>query len=343
MKSHFTKMTKVFTHQGKVALYSKLVQSAQNEREKLHMRIDEMDNILKKIDNCLTAVEIETKNLEDEEKDNPVEEWDSEMRAAEKELEQLKTEEEVLQRNLLELEVQKEQTLAQIDFVQKQTNRTEELLDQLSLSEWDVIEWSDDQAVFTFLYDTIELTITFGEPVVGLSFLGNAHRKIVDLNFQSLLDEDKAPPSSLLVHKLIFQYIEEQESWKKKCTTQHQVPKMLQEISLVVSHCRLLGEEIEFLKRWGPNYNLMNIDVNNTELRLLFSSSAAFSKFEITLSLSALYPSVPLTFSIQNHIGNIGQNEITTILSKVPLEDNYLKNVVKQVYRDLLQDCHFSH
>uniref|UniRef100_A0A8C4MDB5 Kinetochore scaffold 1 n=1 Tax=Equus asinus asinus TaxID=83772 RepID=A0A8C4MDB5_EQUAS len=294
MKSHFTKMTKVFTHQGKVALYSKLVQSAQN--------------------------------LEDEEKDNPVEEWDSEMRAAEK-----------------ELEVQKEQTLAQIDFVQKQTNRTEELLDQLSLSEWDVIEWSDDQAVFTFLYDTIELTITFGEPVVGLSFLGNAHRKIVDLNFQFLLDEDKAPPSSLLVHKLIFQYIEEQESWKKKCTTQHQVPKMLQEISLVVSHCRLLGEEIEFLKRWGPNYNLMNIDVNNTELRLLFSSSAAFSKFEITLSLSAHYPSVPLTFSIQNHIGNIGQNEITTILSKVPLEDNYLKNVVKQVYRDLLQDCHFSH
>lgn len=34
-----------------------------------------------------------------------------------------------------------------------------------SLSEWDVIEWSDDQAVFTFVYDTIELTITFGEPV----------------------------------------------------------------------------------------------------------------------------------------------------------------------------------
>lgn len=34
-----------------------------------------------------------------------------------------------------------------------------------SLSEWDVIEWSDDQAVFTFLYDTIELTITFDKPV----------------------------------------------------------------------------------------------------------------------------------------------------------------------------------
>lgn len=41
-------------------------------------------------------------------------------------------------------------------------------------------------------------------------------------------------------------------------------------------------------------------------LKLLFSSSAAFAKFEITLSLSAHYPSVPLPFSIQNHLGNIG-------------------------------------
>lgn len=118
---------------------------------------------------------------------------------------------------------------------------------------------------------------------------------------------------------------------------------MLQELSLVVNHCRLLGEEIEFLKRWGTNYNLMNIDVKNTELTLLFASSAAFAKFEITLSLSAHYPSVPLPFMIQNHIGNTGQAEIATILSKVSLEDNYLKNVVKQIYQDLFQDCHFYH
>ncbi|XP_075387074.1 outer kinetochore KNL1 complex subunit KNL1 [Tenrec ecaudatus] len=338
LKSRFTKITKVFTHQGKVALYSKLVQSAQNEREKLQIKMHEMDIILKEIDNCLTKVEIETKYLEDEEKDNALKEWDSKMRAAEKELKQLKSNEEELQRNLLELQVQKQQMLAQIDFVKEQTNKTEELLDQLSLSEWDIIEWSDDQAVFTFLYDTIELTITFGETIVGLPFLGKDCRKITDLSFQSILDEDKAPPSSLLVHKLIFQYIEEQESWKKKCTAQHQVSKMLQEISLVVNHCRLLGEEIEFLKRWGPNYNLMNIDVNNTELKLLFSSSIAFAKFELTLSLSAHYPFVLLPFSIQIHLGNTGQDEIAAILSNVPLKDNYLKNVVKQIYRDLLQD-----
>ncbi|XP_051000354.1 kinetochore scaffold 1-like [Acomys russatus] len=338
IKSRYTKMTKVFTHQGKVALYNKLVHSAENEKKKLQIKINEMDNILKKINNCLVEVEIETKNLENEEKDDPMEEWGSEVRDAERELEQLKAEEEALQRKLIEVETQKVQTLAQIESTKEQTTKTEELLDQLSLTEWDVIEWSDDQAVFTFLYDSVELIITFGEPGVGLPFLDKAYRKINELKFQSLLDEDKAPPSSLLVHKLIFKYIEEQESWKKKCTTQHQVPQMLQELSLVVNRCRLLGEEIEFLKRWGPNYSLMDINVNNTKLALLFSSSAAFAKFEITLSFSAHYPLVPLPFTVQNHLGNTGHDEIAAVISKVPLGDNYLKTIVKQIYQDLLKD-----
>ncbi|XP_031227347.1 kinetochore scaffold 1 isoform X2 [Mastomys coucha] len=337
IKSRYTKMTKVFTHQGKVALYSKLVHSAENEKKKLQIKINEMDSILKKINNCLTEVEKETTNLENEEKNDAMEEWDSKMRDAEKELEQLKTEEEELQRKFLEVETQKAQTLAQIEFIKEQTTKTEELLDQLSLSEWDIIEWSDNQAVFTFVYDSIELIITFGEPLVGLPFLDNPCRKINKLSFQSLLD-DKAPPSSRLVHKLIFQYIEEQESWKKKCTAQHEVPQMLQELSLVVNRCRLLGEEIEFLNRWGPNYSLMHINVNNTELKLLFSNSAAFAKFEITLSSSAHYPLVPLPFTIQNHLGKTGHDEIAAIISKVPLEENYLKNVVKQIYQDLLKD-----
>lgn len=339
IKSRYTKMTKVFTHQGKVALYGKLVQSAENEKKKLQIKINELATILRQLSDCLADVEAETKNLENEEKNDAMEEWDSEIRNAEKELEQLNTEEEELQRKILEVETQKTQTLVQIEFIKEQTTKTEELLDnQLSLSEWDIVEWSDDQAVFTFVYKTIKLIITFGEPLVGLPFLDKANRKINELSFQSLLDEDKASPSSLLVHKLIFQYIEEQESWKKKCTSQHQVAQMLQELSLVVNHCRLLGEEIEFLKRWGPNYSLMHVNVNNTELKLLFSSSAAFAKFEITLSLSAHYPLVPLPFTIQNHLGKTGHDEIAAVISTVPLEENHLKNVVKKIYQYLLKD-----
>ncbi|XP_051829611.1 kinetochore scaffold 1 [Antechinus flavipes] len=342
MKSRFAKKTKVFAHQGKVVLYSKLVKSAKIEWEKLQTRMDEMDSVLKEVDTCLAALDQEIKNL-DKNKEDMQTEWDSEMLATEKELEQLQAEEEKLKRNISELEIQSQQALAQINSLQREADRSKECLEKFNFSEWEIIEWSDSQAIFTFLYDSIELTITFGEPVDDLPFLNKACRKIIGVNFETLLHEKKAPPSSLLVHRLIFQFIEDQESWRNKCITQHHVPKMLQEISLVVNRCRLLGEEIEFLNRWGPNYNLMNIDVNNTELKLLFSSTAAFAKFELTLTLSAHYPSVPLSFTIQNIIGNISQDQIAAILSNVPLDNNYLKTAVKCIYRDLLQGPQLHH
>ncbi|XP_016283287.2 kinetochore scaffold 1 isoform X4 [Monodelphis domestica] len=339
MKSRFAKKTKVFAHQGKVALYSKLVQSAKAERENLEIRMDKMDSVLKEADTCLAALDLEIKNL-DKIKEIPMEEWDSEILATEKELEQLQAKEEELKRNISELEIQRQQAFAQINILQTEANTTKERLEKFNGSEWEIIEWSDSQAVFTFLYDSIELTITFGEPVDGPPFLNKICRKIVGVNFETLLNENKAPPSSLLVHRLILQFIKDQESWKNKCITQHHVPKMLQEISLVVSHCRLLGEEIEYLSRWGPKFNLMNVDVNNTQVQLLFSSSAAFAKFELTLSLSAHYPSVPVSFTIQNLIGNTAQDKIAAILSKVPLDNNYLKTAVKYIYQDLLQGPH---
>ncbi|XP_074145396.1 outer kinetochore KNL1 complex subunit KNL1 isoform X2 [Sminthopsis crassicaudata] len=342
MKSRFAKKTKVFAHQGKVVLYSKLVKSAKIEWEKLQTRMDEMDSILKEADTCLAALDQEIRDL-DKNKEDIQTEWDSEMLATEKELEQLQAEEEKLKRNISELEIQSQQALAQINSLQRETEKTKECLEKFNFSEWEIIEWSDSQAIFTFLYDSIELTITFGEPVDGLPFLNKACRKIIGVNFETLLHENKAPPSSLLVHRLIFQFIEDQESWRNKCITQHHVPKMLQEISLVVNRCRLLGEEIEFLNSWGPNYNLMNIDVNNTELKLLFSSTAAFAKFELTLTLSAHYPSVPLSFTIQNIIGNISQDQIAAILSNVPLDNNYLKTAVKCIYQDLLQGPQLHH
>ncbi|XP_043836491.1 kinetochore scaffold 1 [Dromiciops gliroides] len=343
MKSRFAKKTKVFAHQGKVVLYSKLVQSAKAEREKLQTRMDKMESVLKEVDTCLAALDLEIKNLDKNEEDIPMAEWDSEMLATEKELEQLQAKEEELKRNISELEIQRQQALAQINSLQREADRTKECLEKFNGSEWEIIEWSDSQAVFTFLYDSIELTITFGEPVDGLPFLSKTCRKIIDINFETLLHENKAPPSSQLVHRLIFQFIENQGSWKNKCITQHHVPKMLQEISLVVSRCRLLGEEIEFLNRWGPNYNLMNIDVNNTEVKLLFSSSAAFAKFELTLTLSSYYPSVPLSFTIQNLIGNIAQDKIAAVLSNVPLDNDHLKTAVRRISQDLLQGPRLHH
>uniref|UniRef100_A0A8C3HI35 Kinetochore scaffold 1 n=1 Tax=Chrysemys picta bellii TaxID=8478 RepID=A0A8C3HI35_CHRPI len=213
----------------------------------------------------------------------------------------------------------------------------------LDFTEWEISDWSDQHAVFTFLYDSIELTITFGPPVDGAVFNGNPCRKIVDMSFESLLDEEKAPLSSCLVQRLIFQFIESQGSWQTKCTTMHHLPQMLHEVSLVVNRCRLLGEEIEFLNRWGGKFNLLKTEVDNTKVKLLFSTSTAFAKFEVTFSLSANYPSAPLPFTVQKRIGSLGHDEISAVVSNVPLGTNYLMRMVKMIHHNLLQGSLIVH
>ncbi|KAM7164704.1 outer kinetochore KNL1 complex subunit KNL1 isoform 1-T1 [Macrochelys suwanniensis] len=344
MKSCFTKKSKVLAHKGKVKLYDNLVQNTQIQWEKLQSRIAKVDEFLREMDSCLFALETVTK-LEECEADisDPVAEWKSKVRNSERELENLKAQEEELQRDMSNLEVQKKQGFSEINRLQNKASDCEELLDKYNFTEWEISEWSDQQAVFTFLYDSIELTITFGPPVDGAVFNDNPCRKIVDMSFESLLDEENAPLSSCLVQRLIFQFIESQGSWQTKCTTMHHLPQMLHEASLVVNRCRLLGEEIEFLNRWGGKFNLLKTEVDNTKVKLLFSTSTAFAKFEVTLSISANYPSAPLAFTVQKRIGSLGHDEISAVLSNVPLGTNYLTRMVKMIHHNLLQGSLIVH
>ncbi|CAM4687579.1 outer kinetochore KNL1 complex subunit KNL1 [Lepidochelys kempii] len=344
MKSCFTKKSKVLAHKGKVKLYDHLVQNTQIQWEKLQSRIAKMDEFLREMDSCLFALETITK-LEECEADisDPVSEWESKVRNSEKELENLKVQEEELQRDLSNLEVQKKQGFSEINRLKNKASDCEELLDKYNFTEWEISEWSDQQAVFFFLYDSIELTITFGPPVDGAIFNHNPCRKIVDMSFESLLDEEKAPLSSCLVQRLIFQFIESQGSWHTKCTTMDHLPQMLHEVSLVVNRCRLLGEEIVFLNRWGGKFNLLKTEVDNTKVKLLFSTSTAFAKFEVTLFLSANYPSAPLPFTVQKWIGSLGHDEISAVLSNVPLGTNYLTRMVKMIHHNLLQGSLIIH
>ncbi|KAM9148589.1 outer kinetochore KNL1 complex subunit KNL1 [Pangshura tecta] len=344
MKSCFTKKSKVLAHKGKVKLYDNLVQNTQIQWEKLQSRIAKVDEFLREMDSCLLALETVTK-LEECEADisDPVAEWESKVRNSEKEFENLKAQEEELQRDLSNLEVQKKQGFSEINHLQNKAGDCEELLNKYNFTEWEISEWSDQQAVFTFLYDSIELTITFGPPVDGAVFSDNPCRKIVDMSFESLLDEEKAPLSSCLVQRLVFQFIESQSYWKTECTTMHHLPQMLHEVSLVVNRCRLLGEEIEFLNRWGGKFNLLKIEVDNTKVKLLFSTSTVFAKFEVTFSLSANYPSAPLPFTVQKRIGSLGHDEISAVLSNVPLGTNYLMRMVKMIHHNLLQGSLIVH
>ncbi|NXC41288.1 KNL1 protein, partial [Penelope pileata] len=339
MKSYFIKESKILAHNEKEALYSKLLQSAQEQYEKLQSRIANMDELLKEAESCLADLEADSEwaDCETDCSDDEMEE-DSESKKLEEELESLKAQEEELQRELLDLQTEDEQMLAQIKSLQEEEKSCQEVLERWNFTEWEIIEWSEQQAVFNFLHDSIELTVMFGTPIDGDIFGENPSREIVSLSFESLLDEEKAPLSSCLVQRLIFQFIESQGCWQEKCPTLQSLPQVLHDVSLVVSRCRVLGEEIEFLERWGGKYNLLKTDISDTNLKLLFSTSTAFAKFELTLSLSPSYPAASLPFSVQKQIGNIGQEEISAVLSNVPIGYHYLRRMVSSIHQNLLQD-----
>ncbi|NWR60709.1 KNL1 protein, partial [Bucorvus abyssinicus] len=337
MKSYFTKESKILAHNEKATLYSKLLQSAQEERGKLQSRIEMVDELLKEAESCLSALEAGTLTAE-------------QVQAAFAalfshnlfpfllELESIKAQEEELQRELAMLETENEQMLVQMNYLREKEKSLHELLERCEDTECEITEWSEQQAVFSFLYDAVELTIVFGPPIDSDDFGEDPARKIVSLNFESLLDEEKAPPSSCLVQRLIFQFIESQRCWQEKCPTLYYLPQVLHDVSVVVSHCKTLGEEIEFLERWGGKFHLLKTDIDDTKVKLLFSSSSASAKFELSLSLSADYPAASLPLTVQNQIGNIGEEEIAAVLSNVPAGPNYLRRIVSSIHHRLLWD-----
>uniref|UniRef100_A0A8C7EDJ6 Knl1 C-terminal RWD domain-containing protein n=1 Tax=Nothoprocta perdicaria TaxID=30464 RepID=A0A8C7EDJ6_NOTPE len=282
MKSYFTKESKILAHNGKVTLYSKLLQSTQ---------------VTWQVTVCALLSQEHLKQLFS------------------------------LCRELSDLESEKEQVLAEINQLQKKEKTCEKLMN--IFNEWEISEWSDQQAVFTFLYDSIEFKVVFGSAIGKLSKLNM---------FVSDPTEEAAPLSSRLAQRLIFQFIESKGCWQERCPTLHYLPQVLHDISLVVSRCKALGEEIEFLEKWGGKFNLLKTDINNTKVKLLFSSSTAFAKFELTLVLSASYPSASLPFTVQTKIGNIGEEEISAVVSKVPTGYQYLRRVVGSIHQNLLQD-----
>ncbi|XP_009957681.1 PREDICTED: protein CASC5, partial [Leptosomus discolor] len=335
MKSCFTKESKILAHNEKVTLYSKLLQSAQEQHGKLQSRIEKVDEALKEAESCLLALGVDA-DWEEREGDGSDEVAGG--KHLKEELESIKAQEEELQRELSDLETQNEQMLAEINQLEEETKCWQELVEKYDFTEWEITEWSQEQAVFTFLHDSIELTVVFGPPIDGDEFGEDPSRKIVSLNFESLLDDEEAPPSSCLVLRLIFQFIESQGCWQEKCPTLHYLPQVLHDVSLVVSHCKILGEEIEFLERWGGKFNLLKTNISDTRVKLLFSSSVAFAKFELTLSLSADYPSASLPSTVQKYIGNIGEEEISAVLSNVPTGHHYLRRIVSLIHQNLLQD-----
>ncbi|KAM4898215.1 outer kinetochore KNL1 complex subunit KNL1 [Sylvia borin] len=335
MKSCFTKEAKILSHNEKETLYRKLLQSAEEQYRKLQSRVEKVDDCMKEAESSVLALESDSF-------------WDEEEAGCsagtaggqniQKELQSITAQEEELLRELSEMDAEDELDLVEMEKLKQTERACLEILNKYDFTEWELVEWSEQQAVFNFLYDSVTLTVVFGPPIDGEFFTACPSRSITSLDFESFLDEEQAPPSSRLVERLIFQFIESRGSWQDKCPTLHYLPQALFDISLVINRCKILGEELEFLQRWGAKFHLLETDIKDTEVKLLFSSSVAFAKFELTLAVSHDYPSAALPFRVQTHIGNIGEKEIAAVLSKVPVGHHYLRRIVISIHQNLLQD-----
>ncbi|XP_069064670.1 kinetochore scaffold 1 [Pleurodeles waltl] len=339
IKSNCTLKSKVLSHKGKVKRYGKLLETTRGQWKQLQSTMDKTDKLLEEVDGCISELHHEAAQLEA----SVQAECDCEALRFKTELENLKSNEDIYNRELLSLEERKQALLSQISSLKKKVNHLGKYRSEYNFSEWEISEWDDQGAVFTFLHRSIELSVTFGQPLDGVLLDSKPCRKMSDVNFESLLDGESAPPSSLLVQRLIFQFIDRKLSLPENYKTTQQMPQLLFDISLVVNRCRLLGEEIEYLMKWGGKFNLLKTEVHNTKVKTLFSSSVAFAKFEVVFCLSDSYPSAPLPFTVLKLIGRIGQEEISTVLSHVPQGTNYIRRAVQQIHRNLLQEPSLLH
>ncbi|NXX48700.1 KNL1 protein, partial [Tricholaema leucomelas] len=339
MKSCFTRESKILAHNEKTALYSKLLQSVQEQQGKLQSRAEKLDEVLKEATKCLAGLEADDLEGPFQLKlfCDSIPHAPARFQRAGVSLTCVPhlTRHLYLCRELTDLEAENEQMLVRMSQLREEEKYYLELLEKSESTEWDLTEWNEQRGVFSFLYDSVELTVVFEPPRDGHEF-EDPSRKIISLDFESLLNEEAAPPSSCLVHRLIFQFIASQGCWQEKCPTLHHLPQVLRDISSVVSNCRILGDEIEFLERWGGKFKLLKTDISDTKVLLMFCSSAAFARFELTLSLSTNYPNAPLPFTVRKVIGNIGEEEVSAVLSKVPVGLNYLRRIVRSVHQDLL-------
>ncbi|KAE8286726.1 hypothetical protein D5F01_LYC14673 [Larimichthys crocea] len=183
------------------------------------------------------------------------------------------------------------------------------------VNEWKFGEKRDNCTVYTFLHDTFHLQLVYEKS-----------------------DDEESQGHACLVHKLLSQFTEGEASWVEKYPMTRHVPKLLHDVSLVVSRCRLLGEELRLLKMWGSlKLDILDISCIDTRVHIVFSSLKKFSKFEVIFSVSLTNHLCALQVqSFKNMIGNTTIQQIEEIVASFVPGKKLLTKIVKKIHESLL-------
>uniref|UniRef100_A0AAZ1XGR1 Knl1 C-terminal RWD domain-containing protein n=1 Tax=Oreochromis aureus TaxID=47969 RepID=A0AAZ1XGR1_OREAU len=327
----FRKTSKVQSHEMKEVLYSNLVQANLEEQQKLRGRIQEADEMIKTLDDCICELETELSAVEEKGfEDKPS------LKSLQEEMKRVTETTADNERQISELEMQKKQNSSKVKRLRAETRNLEIHMGVLNMmNEWKLREMRDNCRVFTFLHETMHLQLVF-EKANGND--AGTEQKITHITFKLELDDEKSQCHARLVHKLISEYIEGESCWVKKYPTRRQVPKLLHDVSLVVSRCRLLGEELRLLKLWGGlRLDILDISCMDTKVRIVFSSLKKFSKFEVVFAICLINHFCVLQVeSFKNIIGSTTIQQIEDIVASFTPAKNLLTKTVRKIHEVLL-------
>ncbi|XP_029281413.1 kinetochore scaffold 1 [Cottoperca gobio] len=329
----FRKSSKVQSHEMKEVLYSNLVQANLEEQQRLRGTIEKADEMMKSLDDCIREMETELAAVEEEGFETK-----SSLRSRQEEMQKVTEALADNDRQISELEMQKKQNSNKLNRLKVETRKLESHVTMLHMvNEWKFAEKTDDYTVYTFLHETVHLQLAF-EKSKGNDADDQSEGKISRITFKLQLDDEKSKGHACLVHKLLSQYIEGETDWVEKYPTSRHVPKLLHDVSLVVSRCRLLGEELRLLGAWGSlRLDILNISCVDTRVHIVFSSLKAFSKFEVIFSVSLVeHLCVLQVQSFKNMIGNATIQQIEEIVASFSPAKNLLTKIVKKIHEDLL-------
>ncbi|XP_059843655.1 kinetochore scaffold 1 [Hypanus sabinus] len=334
-KSTYVKRTKVICHEQKVQLYLTQLNALKAQHQQRKEYEDSLNDILNKMDDCLASLDLA--NLDHLGECNMDVSDSCEGLMQLKQIVYNKNEDlKNLQGECRKMESQLAKVLDEKLMQEKAVNMLELNEEFQELLEWTLVPCQDDQAVYRFLYDSLELTLQYGEPECAELSPGEKYRKIIDIKLVSELDEKESPAHSKLVHELVMMCWKNRESWHSKHSNESQVPMLLLDLSLVVSRCRLLGDELEYLLNWGSKFDILKLEIQHTDVKFLVSSYEALSKFEVAFHVTPGYPWLPLQFTFNSWFGNISAEHIKEVLMTVKPGHKYLIRIMKSLFLTLL-------
>ncbi|KAJ4929046.1 hypothetical protein JOQ06_004667 [Pogonophryne albipinna] len=328
----FRKTSKVQSHEMKEVLYSKLVLANLEEQKSLRGTIGKADEMIKSLDDCIHELQTELAAVEEKGfEDKPS------LKSLQEDMQEATEALADNDRQIAELEMQKKQSSNKLNKLRTEKRRLESHVSLLNLlNEWKFAERSDNSTIYTFLHKTLDLQLLFEKP--NGNDADKSERKISHITFKLQLDDEKSQDHARLVHKLLSQYVGGNTDWVEMYPTSRHVPTLLHDVSLVVSRCRLLGEELRLLNMWGGlRLDILSISCVDTQVHIVFSCLKTFSKFEVIFSVSLIARYCVLKVqSFKNMIGNTTIEQIEVIVASFSPAKNVLTKIVKKIHETLL-------